>query len=484
MKNRKIWIFGGIGVLLVVALFFFSGKKPKDAQIFTKVQRGEFEILVSVTGELEALNKENIVAPPELRSENVRVYQVKIQDLVPEGTVVDSGEYVATLDKTEITTRMREVQDDLERQMSNYTKIQLDTTIQLRDLRDQIRNLQYELEERQIALDQSQYEPPATIRQAQINLDKAKRSYENAQKNYVLKVRQAEATMKDATFNMRRPQRRLDDIQNVMEKFVITAPKRGMVIYAKEWRGEKRKVGSTLTPWDATVATLPDLSVMISRTYVSEVDINQVKLDQKVRLGVDAFPDKRYTGQVIKVSNVGEQLQGSDTKVFEVLIRIDGTDPVLRPYMTTSNSIVINKFKDTTYIPIEALHSEDSIPFVYKRNSVKQIVLLGAMNQNQVIVEKGLEPGEELYLAIPEKAGKFKKEGTDLIPLIKAKEAKKKKEAAELEKQLKEQNDRMKKAARATTQNGESAGPRRQRAGGDSPRGDASRGGNGPRGGR
>ena len=411
-------------VIVVIAIIIISqSKKPKEAEIFSKVNEGVFEVLVTVTGELEAMNKENITGPSELRNDLVRLYQVKIQDLIPEGTVVDSGDWVASLDKTEITTRLRDVQDELERQKSNYMKIQLDTSIQLRGLRDDIQNLQFDLEERKIILEQSKFEPPATIRQNQINVDKAIRSLENTQKNYKLRVRQAEANMKDAMINLNKQQRRCDEILKVMDKFEITAPKRGMVIYAKEWRGEKRKVGSSISPWDPTVATLPDLSVMISRTYVSEIDINKIKMGQKVRLGVDAFPDRKYTGEVSKVSNVGEQLPGSDSKVFEVIIRIDGSDPLLRPYMTTSNNIIINTFKNVTFVPIETIHSEDSIPFVYKKNRVKAIVLLGDMNDNEVIVEKGLKPGEEIFLAVPEKAEKFKKDGIELIPLIKAKEA-------------------------------------------------------------
>jgi len=394
------------------------------------------------------MNKENIVAPPELMSDMIRLYNVKIQDLVPEGSMVDSGEWVATLDKTDIITRLREVQDELDRQKTNFTKVQLDTTIQLRDLRDQIRNLQSDVDERQIALEQSQYEPPATIRQAQINLEKSKRAFENAKKNYVLRIQQAEAIMKEAFMSLQKPELRIKEIMKVMDKFEITAPKKGMVIYVKEHRGDKRKVGSAVSPWDPSVATLPDLSVMISRTYVSEVDINQVRVDQKVRLGVDAFPDRKYTGQVIKVSNVGEQLQGSDSKVFEVVIRIDGTDPILRPYMTTSNAIIISHFKDAVYVPLETIHSEDSIPFVYRRNGTRQIVLLGAMSENQVMIEKGLTMGEELYLGVPEKPEKFKMVGNDIIPLVKAKETKKRKDKEDQLKLTREQNEKMKRNAR------------------------------------
>jgi HlyD family secretion protein len=35
---------------------------------------------------------------------------------------------------------------------------------------------------------------------------------------------------------------------------------------------------------------------MISKTYVNEIDVSKVKAGQRVRLTVDAFPDKTYTG--------------------------------------------------------------------------------------------------------------------------------------------------------------------------------------------
>lgn len=443
--KKKTLIIIGILVVLIAVIVVARGKKTKEVKLFAKVEKGDFEVLVEVTGELEAMNMEKILAPRELMSDLVRMYQVKIDDIIPEGTVVDSGEYVASLDRTDITTRLRDIQDEVDRQKTNLEKVQLDTTISLRDLRDQLVNMKFDLEEKQIALDQSQYEPPATIRQAQINLDKAKRQYDNSRKNYVLKVRQAQANMREALRNLERQQRRQDAVMDVMNKFVITAPHKGMVIYYKERRGDKRKQGSTINTWDPTVATLPDLSVMISKTYVNEIDISKIRLGQKVRLGVDAFPDRKYTGEVINLSNVGEQLPNTDSKVFEVTIRIDGTDPILRPYMTTSNTIIINTFKDTTYLPIETIHSQDSIPFVYTKSGQKQIVVLGEMNENEIIIEKGLKPGQEVYLNIPEKADNFKMVGDELIPLIKEKEAKKKKEKEEFEKRLKDENDMRKK---------------------------------------
>lgn len=427
-RKRNIIILSAIALLLVVFVFIARSNKPKSATLYATVKKGEFEILVNVTGELEAMSSENIMAPTELRNENIRLYQVKIQDLIPEGTYVDSGQYVATLDRTEITTKLREAEDELEKKKADFTKVQLDTSINLRNLRDQMVNAKYDMEEKQITLEQSKFEPPATIRQAQINLDKSKRALEAAQKDYKLKVQQAEANMKETTINLNRQVRRRDEILAVIGKFTVKAPKKGMVIYYKEWNGQRRKVGSTLSPWEPNVATLPDLSVMVSKTYVSEIDISKVKVGQIVRVGIDAFPDKKLNGVITQVSNVGEQLPNTDSKVFEVILKVKEFDAILRPYMTTSNAIVIDTFKNVKYIPIEAIHSQDSIPFVYTKNGNKQVVMLGRMNETDVIIEKGLDENDVIYLAIPEKPENFGMKGKELIDEIKAKGVQKQKD--------------------------------------------------------
>jgi len=439
--KRKYWfiiLFIVIGVIIFTAIFG-SGSKTETVQQFTRVQVGPFEIVVNVTGELKAQNSEDIMAPSELRGRSFRITDIKIQDLVPEGTVVDSGDYVATLDRSALSNQLKNTEDELEKSQQAYLKTQLDTTLQLRELRNNLINLKFDMEEKQLILEQSQYEPPATQRQAQINLEKAERAYQQALYNYNLKKKQAEASMKEVSINLERQRRERQDMLDVINKFVIKAPKQGMVIYFREWNGQKRKVGSTISPWDLTVATLPDLSVMNSKTYVNEIDISKVKKGQPVRITVDAFPDKKFTGEVIEVANIGEQLPNTDAKVFEVIIRVNEYDPILRPAMTTGNQIVINKYDSVLYIPLEALHANDSVSFVYTRKGKRQIVVTGEMNENFIIVEKGLKPSEEIYLSIPDKTDKFEFTGFELIPEIKKRKEDKLRQEAELRQQQQEE---------------------------------------------
>ena len=421
-------------VILAIIIYSAAGKKDTVAQLEFIAQFGKFEVLVTTTGELQAERSEMIMAPAELRSRNLRIGNIRIQDMIAEGTVVDSGQWVATLDRTESENSFKDIEDALQRAEGAYIKAQLDTTITLRNLRDEIINLEFALEERKLALEQSKFEPPATIRQAEISLDRAERALEQAIKTYALRVRQSKEDMNEAYINLNQQQRRKQEMLDVLEKFTIMAPKSGMVIYHREWSGQRRTVGSTISPWDLTVATLPDLSSMMSKTYVNEIDISKIKSGQEVRLGVDAFPEKKYSGVVTSVANVGEQLPNTDAKVFEVMVRLRESDPILRPGMTTSNTIVTKILEDVVSIPLEAVYVVDSIPYVYKKGNVRQVVVLGESNENQIIVEQGVEANEKVFLTLPVNHENYAIKGEELIDVIIEKRAEQKREEEERKK--------------------------------------------------
>ncbi|OFY63115.1 MAG: hypothetical protein A2Y71_02190 [Bacteroidetes bacterium RBG_13_42_15] len=416
---KKSFIITGIVAVVAIIALIIIGKesKKKDiANLYAEAQKGKFEIVVSTTGELQAENSKDITGPDFTQSRQIRAAEIKITDLVPEGTQVKAGDYICTLDRTNFDNTLKDELERLTTQEANLEVKMLDTAVTLSDLRDNIKNLRFSVEEAEITLQQSKFEPPTTIRQAEIALDKAKRSLDQTIKGYSLKVEQARSDMKTIKFNLSEQRQRVADLQKVLEKFIIYAPADGMVIYKRDRTNAKRKVGSSISPWDNVVATLPDMSSMISKTYVNEIDVSKVKAEQKVILIVDAFPEKKYTGVVTAVANIGEQLPNTDAKVFEVVIKLDGSDPILRPSMTTGNQIVTKTIEDVTYVPLESVQlGADSIPFVYTKKGNKQIVVTGEENENNVVIEQGLAVGTMIYLSTPENPDKFNLSGQDLI---------------------------------------------------------------------
>ena len=118
------------------------------------------------------------------------------------------------------------------------------------------------------------------------------------------------------------------------------------------------------------------------------------------------IPEKKLSGQVIEIANVGEQKPNSDAKVFQLLILINESDTTLRPGMTTSNNIISGELQDVLFIPVEALHSQgDSISYVFKKDglsTIKQEVFLGKSNADEVVILKGLQEKDMVYLSDPD----------------------------------------------------------------------------------
>ncbi|MEI7727859.1 MAG: efflux RND transporter periplasmic adaptor subunit, partial [Bacteroidota bacterium] len=412
-RKKYIYLIASVLILVIIAFFFF-GKNNKGQQITAVVKKGNFPIEVTTTGELVAKSSEKIYGPSGLRQ--VQIWQVKIQDIIPDGTVVDSGQYVATLDRTEISNKIKDEETNLEKLESQMTKTRLDTSLELRSARDELINLKYALEEKKITLEQSKYEPPATIRQVEIELEKSQRTLEQAEKNYKLRYQKAVANMQEVAASYNQAQRKLQQMTDVLKQFTVQAPKAGMVIYKRNWDGNKMGIGATMNAWENIVAELPDLSEMISKTYINEIDISKVKVGQQVQLGIDAFPEKKFTGKVIEVANIGEQLQSSNAKVYEVRIVVNEFDSILRPAMTTKNKILTSIVDSVLFIPIEAIFNNDSVTFVYKKDggsATRQQVIVGQSNENEIIIKAGLNVHDEVLLVPPEKADKI---SLDLLP--------------------------------------------------------------------
>jgi multidrug efflux pump subunit AcrA (membrane-fusion protein) len=424
--KRTIIITGIVIVLATIVLIVFNrmlSQKNTLALNLAEVRQGNFEIVVKGAGELVAENTLDIRGPNIVRNRNFRSGVIKILDIVPEGTVVKKGEYIASLDKTEFDNTLKNEFANLNEKVSELEMKVIDTAVTLSTLRDDIKDQAFLMEEAQIVVAQSIFEPPATQRQADLEADKAKRLFEWKSRLYYLRRAQSIMETRILKREVENQRKKVTDLEDILKEFTILAPADGMVMYKKDQTGVKRIAGSFINPFDPVVATLPDMSSMISKIFVSEIEVSKLEYGQNVEIVVDAFPEKFYTGQVISIANIGEQLLNSDSKLFEILVHINEYDPSLRPSMTTGNRVITKSFEDVIYVPIESVRAgADNIPYVYTRDGFKQIVVPGLANEKNIIIEEGLAEGTFVFLTPPENASKFELAGNELIETIRDKE--------------------------------------------------------------
>ena len=410
IPRRALYALAAI-VLAGGLIAWFNGVGTADAaegQLVAKVQEGPFTVTVTTTGELRARKFIQVSGPANAQAANV--YQTRISSIVPEGQVVKEGDVIAELDKSPAATRLNDVTLNLQKAQAQHTSAMLDSALNLAQAREDVKTAEYLLEEKRLAKEQAQYEAPTIKRQAEIDYEKAQRGFQRSKDAYKTKLKQAVAKMAEVTAERDRHQAQVNTIQQVMASFTVRAPSPGMVIYVREWNGKKKGVGSQWSPWDPSVATLPDLGQMESFTYVNEVDVRKIGIGQKVSITLDADQTKKLDGTVTAVANVGEQRPNQDSKVFEVKINLEQADTTLRPGMTTANAIATAALPKVLFVPIEAVTGDSGRSFVWKKDGrriVRQEIETGMMNDDAVVVARGLAKDDEILLAEPPDAAKL-----------------------------------------------------------------------------
>jgi len=403
MSKKSYIIIGVIALLAITAYFYFFKNDEEKIAITSKVEKSTFKSEVIISGEAQSNSLKKIDAPENLRKFKLR--DIKIQDLIAEGTIVKKGDYVGRLDPTNVNEQIIDAKLNLETAQSKYMQQKLDTTLTLKNERNGIKDLVFEMEETNLELKQSIYETPATIRKLEINLEKAIRDLREKKENYEIKKNQAKAKMVEVGTELSKIKNQLKDLTDLLKSFTIYSNSSGMITYAKNWDGTKKKVGSSISPWSPTIANLPDLTKMESKTYANEVDIRKIKKNLPVKIGFDAFPEIEIDGIITSVANVGEKKKGSDIKIFQLLIKLSETNKDIRPGMTTSNRILTFSKEDVLTVPLEAIFSKDSIKFAYVKSGFsvdKKQIELGVSNNNEVIITKGLNEEDVVYLNEPE----------------------------------------------------------------------------------
>lgn len=404
--SPKQWTLLGAGILVLgIPGAWLLARSPDeaDASVVAQAKRGEFKVTVTTSGELRAIKFVQISAPQNAQQANQ--YQMKISSIVPEGTVVKEGDVVAELDRSGIASRASDVSLALQKAQAVWEQAMLDSTLNLSKAREDMRTMEFTLEEKKLAKEQSVYEAPTVRRQAEIDLEKAQRALAQAKLDYKTRTEQAQAKMREVGADRDRQKNLLAVVTEVMANFTIRAPAPGMVTYVKEWNGKKKTTGSQVNAWEPAVATLPDLTSMESITYVNEIDVRKIAVGQSAELSLDSDPSKRLKGKVTSVANMGEQRPNQDSKVFEVRILVEQADTTLRPGMTTGNTIGTLSVANVLSIPLEAVSSDGGVPFVYKQSGsrvVKQEVATGAMNDDEVVVSQGLTEGDRVLLSPPQ----------------------------------------------------------------------------------
>ena len=366
-----------------------------------KVTKGPFETYISAVGELQAQKALDITVPEVSFRREIDIWAIKIMDVVEEGKIVKKGEHVAMLEPTEVEENLVNVNQRLDQLYNSLEDAKLDSSLTLSEGRNSIQRAYDQLLDQEIKVEQSVYESNAMQRQAKIGLEKAERSLVKSRRDLETQRRKLKMQIRRYEDKVKRREFEKSLLEQLRSELRITAPADGMVVYGRGYNGQKVKVGSRVGRWAPLIATLPDLNTLVSEMFVKEIDIAKVQLGQKVRMKIDAFPNKEYSGEIINIANIGQEIPGEFQNGFKVLVRLDPFTDALLPGMTTSNHVVTGSWDDALYVPKEAVFGNDSLRYVVRKSglkTVRQQVILGGENEESIRIESGLNENQQVLL--------------------------------------------------------------------------------------
>lgn len=193
---------------------------------------------------------------------------------------------------------------------------------------------------------------------------------------------------------------KLERLTGQLERCVLKAPKDGLVIYANERSYDATseiKVGTKVNE-GTTILRLPDLSRMRANVEVHESKVDRIRTGMKARLRVQGRP---FDGVVSAVSNRPQSNWYSSAKKYVVQVRIEGEAVDLRPGLTAEVEIIVAELADVVTVPVAAVVEQAGRTWCGVRTATgveRREVTLGQGNDMQVVIERGLEPGEVVVL--------------------------------------------------------------------------------------
>jgi multidrug resistance efflux pump len=362
------------------------------------VKRQDFIRSLRLSGTVEAVEATTITTP-RLAGQNSNT--LVITDLVRAGQSVRPGDLLVEFDRQE------QIRNSLDRQA------------ELNGLEQQIRKRRAQEDAARAADDSTMMQAGSAASRAQlemlknemlpkIRVEKNTLALEEAQakltalkQTYDLKRRAAQADIKVLEIRRDRAANAMRQAASNADRMQIKSPIAGIAVIKTTWKGSNM---GELQEGDEVRSGVPVVDVvnpatMRVRARVNQTDVRELGIGQRVRVGLDAYPDLSFTGTVDQMSPIGVQSSLSPkVRNFIVLIAVREAHPNLMPDLTASLDVELSRAPGALVIPRDAVTYDGRQPYVQVVRAggtpQRRDIGVGSVNPHEVVVSNGLAEGD------------------------------------------------------------------------------------------
>ena len=376
--------------IVVIGLMLLTSSTM--AQEWLEVQHGDYPITIETTGTIVSTDILRFAPPPARR------WQTRISELAREGQYVKEGDLLVRFESSYEERRVREQREELEvkqgelealiqqhKQELETEKLNLASAESVLDKArrkaNQPENLVASVDYQRLVEERNLAE--LLVQQLQ---ERAKVSHELRQKR-----RQALETA------VKRYQGMLEIAQSELDGFTIRASKAGLVVVGTDYQGDKLDLNSTAHP-GITVVSIVDDTTFEVEAMVPEHESALLRVGQRVRMIADSIDGLELEGEITTLGRtVRRKSRRSEEMIRDFNVVLDEQPEVLKLGVVLRVIVEIDVSEDVIAIPIDSVSYRDGMPGIQSRRGWQSIEL-GAKSVDRVIVERGLNVGDEISL--------------------------------------------------------------------------------------
>jgi HlyD family secretion protein len=409
-----IVVAAGVGVLAIIySLSRNKGKTSEEAKalLTAKVGRGDIRSTVASTGsviasfdvDIKCKASGTIIKLPYDVSSNVKAGDLLVQlDPIDEKRNVEQAKASLEASKARLATAKTNL--DLAKAALDTDRKRAEATLMSAKARAEDAKAkaarQKGLFDKRLA-SQEDYDTAATnavqcvaeLECAQVRMEELKTQ------KLALNLKKQEVTLAETQVTSDKIS--LDIAEQRLSDTTVLSPIDGVVVARNVQEGQIISSGISNVGGGTTIMSISDLSSIFVLAAVDESDIGKVALGQKVDITADAYPQRTFEGEVVRIATRG--VSSSAVVTFEVKIGVKGKDAsLLKPQMTANIEVEADKADDTLLIPTEAVTrgNKGTTVNVVRSDGVEEQrpVELGMSDGLKYQVKSGLEEGETVAL--------------------------------------------------------------------------------------
>jgi HlyD family secretion protein len=367
-----------------------------------EVKRGEFLDSLQFRGEVKALKSVTISAPAEAGD-------LQIIKILPEGTVVKTGDVVVEFDKTKTEQDLAQFKSALKSAEAEIGQAKAQARLAEEENKTAVLKARYDVEGAKLEASKQEIVSKIEGEEAKLKLadsEQKLREAETKQKSdealNKATIESKEQASKKAQYDVQRAERALTQMSQ-------RAPSAGTISLLQHWGGSGMV---TYRPGDrawpgAAIAELPDATTLRITARVDETERGRLALQQPVTVQLNAIPDRQFTGHIEQIGAIASLDFNSGwpiTRNFILEVGIDQTDPRFKPGITGEVTVVVDKVPNAIILPAQALFqkSGQNVAYVWHGGEFEErVVEVGRRSGDKIVVAKGVSAGDKVALRDP-----------------------------------------------------------------------------------